>query len=167
MATSSKRRRAPRTPRTSAQSEADLVGYSLRMKERLRRQLEQSAAERGTSLNAEICRRLDLSFEQSGLFGGGAALALARALGAAMAAAGQAEAEALGVASWLHHPAAYDRAAAAARVLLGVMRPGSAVVDQPVPAGQAQVADEEVSAAVGAVVTRALVGQLHSDKESD
>jgi hypothetical protein len=120
-------RRSLRATRTLAERETDQVGLTLRLREGLRRRLEQSAAAREVSLNHEVNRRIEESFEHEArveaVFGSEETYALARAIGSvieAVASPGEPGA-------WRRDPVRFDTAVRAVNAVLESCRPSAAM----------------------------------------
>jgi hypothetical protein len=116
-------------------SESDTVQLKVRMKEPLRAALEEAARQRGVSLNSEVVRRLERSFEQEqrleDVFGGIDVYRLMRVIAAIMDSAGSTallykpppgfvDAR---EARWPADPYAYDQALQAGVHALEALRP--------------------------------------------
>jgi hypothetical protein len=149
-------------------SKAATVDLKVRVKEPMRAALERSAKSRGISMNAEMGRRLERSFESEAARGGPDVDAILDAMGAAMKATGESMAFlATGKlhkdGRWLSHPFAFDKAArAAAHVLEGFRPPGEIV--RPTPNIVEVVGGDEASAISRAIEFLDRSPELFGDK---
>jgi hypothetical protein len=121
--------------------QSEIVQLKLRIKERLREQMELSARERGVSMNSEINYRLENSIEYTrrieDVFGDSQIFAIVKIIATAMTEIGRSEYlhsrrfRDEGV-RWLGDPYAYDEAVGAALKVLEALRPpGKIVVPEP------------------------------------
>ena len=127
-----------------AQSETVQIG--LRVKEPLRARLEEAARARGVSVNAEVVRRVEASFEQDrwieSVFGSEDVFRLMQAVAAAMNRAGGRAAvlatianlwrrtgQRIPAATWIDFPYAYSQAVQAATRVLEALRPPGELVE--------------------------------------
>jgi hypothetical protein len=116
---------------------SETVGLTLRLKESLRGDLERSAQEHGRSLNSEVIRRLERSFELDqrleDVFGSRELFGMARAVATAMDATGRQAGFIAGMGTergsmetsrgWIDEPWPYEQAALAAVRVLEALRP--------------------------------------------
>ena len=113
------------------------VQLKVRMKEPLRGQLEKAAKDRGVSLNAEIGKRLEQSFDIENRFGGPQLLELIEMIASVMRSTGEhagftESGNLTNRGEWLFLPYAFDQATKAAETILEYHRPpGEIVVPKP------------------------------------
>ncbi len=113
------------------------IQLKVRMKEPVRGQLEKAAKARGVSMNAEIGKRLERSFEIEDRLGGPQLINLIETIASVMKLTGEYAAlfesgNVMKRGEWLFLPYAFDRAIKAAEIIMEHYRPpGEIVVPKP------------------------------------
>jgi hypothetical protein len=118
----------------ATRKETATVDIKVRMKEPLRRAIEQAARRTNISLNAEAVRRLESSFDRADLLPEVVTLTYGRQMAGLLLAIGEATAWAsrftafmrndkIDTSNWLDDPAAFKQAEDAIRVILDALRP--------------------------------------------